>query len=475
MLTMKTIKFILPALATVAMAACTQEFTPQASADDYAYVVEATVNDDADTKLTFTDETGKVNVKWAASGEAFSAFTGEDAGSAVCKFTQVGVSSDFEKASFGGNLPDGTQTIHALYPAQETVAGSCKNVVLDFEFQKGLEIDPSLMYMAGTADVNGKKIENLSFNHLTSVLAINLDFGAGVNGIAKDIMIEGWEVIEKGGYDLTNTGSFTKLYPAPGSYIVGKVKFSDEFMVMNGKTNTLYYHFPAPNDLGVPKITARIGRKIYSFNIPWRSVAVEGSDDVDHMAYAGKVYELNLTGTYVGESVYATEEDLAFMMALYREGCYDRPEDKEPNSNREPNWGTGFSDGPTPGVNYKDNADGTKSVVSITFAGYYPDCYISKLPRKMNLPSLEEIYIWGDYTDLVGDVLPEEWNTPKLKTIKIQNKGMVGPIPAGLGASPELETVLLDGNNFTGPAPTFVSTKLDQADPAKFNLGNLGN
>lgn len=75
-------------------------------------------------------------------------------------------------------------------------------------------------------------------------------------------------------------------------------------------------------------------------------------------------------------------------------------------------------------------------------------------PEVLDLPELTDVRVRD--SQMQGKMLPQEWNSPKLKYITVAVCGLTGPIPEGLASSTAVCThFLLDQNDFYGALPHF--------------------
>jgi hypothetical protein len=99
------------------------------------------------------------------------------------------------------------------------------------------------------------------------------------------------------------------------------------------------------------------------------------------------------------------------------------------------------------GMIFETMPDGKLEITAISHTPFV------KFPEVMNLPELTEFNI-SDQSNLKGQKLPAEWNTPNLVYCNVAGCGLTGPLPEGLASTtPKMHTLFFNGNNFYGALP----------------------
>ena len=177
-------------LSALLLTGCSNELTTdEKCVDDSNSIVEVTafasVNSDAQTRLTFVEEEtseGKKQLKfsWNTESERIAVF---DGAGAVYTFEQVGMGSPSATTNFSGSLvnPTENQPFYAFYPADLVSEASYststpKKVLLSFEDEKGSSDYKTILW--STANYSGGSL-NFDFKFITAIMKIVPTFNAG--------------------------------------------------------------------------------------------------------------------------------------------------------------------------------------------------------------------------------------------------------------------------------------------------------
>ncbi len=210
------------------------------------------------TKVNFTDDgTSKVEVKWNAEGEAFSAFIGNAADAAVVPFEQVSAPDAAGSVQFSGNIPAETSAetmVYAIYPKRNIESGNPNGLAINLTNQTGdFNEAKSFMYAsASLADLENPSY-SLQFKHITSVVKLTLDFGAAISGNASDVSIYANNILRTAYVNLA-TGEVTKE-------TTSRIRFNGEIALEDGKAVVCFH--VAPASLDDMTIRATVGDKSY--------------------------------------------------------------------------------------------------------------------------------------------------------------------------------------------------------------------
>lgn len=234
--------------------------------------------DQPSTRLGFDDKTnpGKLTITWKATGETFSVLEGTN-NATPSTFTQQSVDpSDAHNASFEGEItPAAGTTYYAVYPALPASSVAATSIALDMTNQTGTKYDESKVYMYGSSTYTPGGALNFTFNHLTAILKVTLNFPAEAGSTLPDLDITPL-TRSLSGATMTNvsfsaTGLYTKananITAAAATYsnqTSGSLTLSSSFpLSTDAKPSATVYLHILPGTLTNFKVTATAGSKSY--------------------------------------------------------------------------------------------------------------------------------------------------------------------------------------------------------------------
>ncbi len=200
------------------------------------------------TKVNFDESTSGIALEWKRSGEKFSVIQGVDP-TIPNTFTQTSGNK------FAGKLNEGVADCYAVYPYVGTTQMRAGAVVLDLSRQLGT-LDETRTFMWAKDVYDGSELD-FQFQHLTSVVKVEMEFPATVNGVTvSDVTLVAGELSNKGALDLT--AETPVVTPASS----GNVALGKDFY-MQGNVLSVYFNL-FPGMIEDLTITAAVGTDMYN-------------------------------------------------------------------------------------------------------------------------------------------------------------------------------------------------------------------
>ncbi len=272
-------------------AACTEEINDPDPAvpipfDGRELVITAHVDNGPETKVAFKDNgSSRISVSWKESGESFTAFAGTGTGAPI-QFIQKSEAGSDGKARFSGNIPAGTASLYAVYPALDIKSGSASSIALNLGSQSGTGPDENNTIMYACGSISDIAADGMRFRHLTSVMKVRMNF---VDGTGKAVCEGTAASVSFSGSDLTcrATADITSPLPVLSSREAGTIPLSGSFTLSTEGRATSYLHILPGASSSEIEVCATLGDRLYKGSIPAR----EGGKAIE----AGKVYNTSVT------------------------------------------------------------------------------------------------------------------------------------------------------------------------------------